>query len=561
MEKLDSRSKRWPWIEALLLASLVAAVLSFGGDVVRTSYHGYLHTTVGEAVLRDGLQPENPYHAGTALRYYTLYPALGVLLGRLGFGPIWGFALLNILAAILFPLALDAFGRAAKLSFHARRACFWTTVLGFNALGWVGWAYAPPSADSLVPVFAFQSMTFAQFDWGWDARLQGFLPKFLNVSSFALALPLALWSMALGWRNSVASAKVVVATALAMAINPLAGGFAACCLMGWHANALWRGGGRQRWQWPVIGVVSAVLAVPFLLPLFQAAPEAESLTGAVRFQHSGWINFVGPMALLLIPGIVGLRLAKPSLSWKWWWAFLVALWVLVFTHLPWGNEYKFARVAGILWALPVGVWLAEFWQRGGIQRWLPISFGVVASASLYWIVAAYLHWGTATAPVLVVEEGRLVVSDSLQKDRFPSAIAAAERSARRDAVLWMHLNHPGTRAGQGVVQGNSLAPVLHHALFVDRPQIHNDRLADLAQRLQLSSDFWNGAAMGAEPDFEAKVLQSARQILPERPFLILNHDSVPRVSTALQNAGAERVANENGFSLWLLDPLQGSGEK
>jgi hypothetical protein len=555
MEELALRSKRWPWIEALLLASLVATVLCLGGDAVRTSYHGYLHTTVGEAVLREGLQPENPYHAGTALRYYTLYPAAGTLLGRIGFGPIWAFALLNILAAALFPLALDAFGRAVGLNFFARRACFWATVLGFNALGWLGWVYAPPTPELLIPVFAFQPMTFSQLNWGWDARLQGFLPKFLNVSSFALALPFALWSMAQGWNRQAKGTQVVIPTALALAINPLAGGFAALCLMGWHAASLLQGGWTQRLKWPAIGAFAAALALPFLMPAFQAAPEAESLTGTVRFQHSGWINFFGPMALLLIPGLLGTM--RPRIAWKWWWALAVAVGLLVYARLPWGNEYKLARVAGILWALPAGICLAELWRRRGVRRGLVVGMALLASGSLYLILSSYLRWGAAPDPGLEVQNGRLVVASDFQARSLPAKISQAERDAPANAVFWMRLNHPGSRAGQGVVQGNALAPVLHRPLFVDRPQIHNDRLPDLAQRLQLSRDFWGGPGSNPAASAASASLRSAREILPDRPFLILSHDSVLQVLDAVSTAGAKILAFEDGFSLWLLDPLQG----
>ena len=105
------RQYRVAWAEGALLALAIFFILALGGESVRASYHGYLHTTVGEAVLRDGLLPENPYHAGSPLRYYTLYPTLGVLLGKIGIGPTMGICLpqhfggVSFCAGIGFPLS------------------------------------------------------------------------------------------------------------------------------------------------------------------------------------------------------------------------------------------------------------------------------------------------------------------------------------------------------------------------------------------------------------------------------------------------------------------------
>src|SRR6185295_13936790 len=107
----------------------------------------------------------------------------------------------NVLAALLVAPSLDALGRACGLSFVARRAAFLAAVLGFNALGWTGlhisWEHAMRGIRHVdPPVFRLMPMCFTEHPWGWDARLQAFLPKFLNVSSFAIALPFALWALA-----------------------------------------------------------------------------------------------------------------------------------------------------------------------------------------------------------------------------------------------------------------------------------------------------------------------------------------------------------------------------
>jgi hypothetical protein len=546
-----------------------------GGETIRASYHGYLHTSVGEAVLRTGLTPENPYHAGTALRYYTLYPSLGPLLGRLGFGPIWGFALLNILASLLFAPAWDAFAKSAGLRFAARRISFLAAILGFNALGWLGWMMAPPPEASHVPIFSFIAMTWAEQGWGWDARLQAFLPKFLNVSSFALALPFALWAMAPAMAheenpevrqgNKRHALKTVLPLTVSLALNPLAGGFAALCIGLWKFPSLFSGPLSKRLAWPMVGLVACLASTPFLIPLFQSAPTGDSLTGTVRFQHNGIMNFLGPTALLLIPGGLGCLLWKPAHRNRWALALVLAIAVTIFTRLPWGNQYKFARIAGLLWALPVGLWGANLWNSTSLKRWIPSLLLLLSLPSLFLVLKTYHGWGShIEAPPLLSEQGRLRLHPDLVSASFPMSLQVAEADADKNAVLWMHPGHPGAGAGNGVVQGNTLAPLLSHSLFVDRPQIHNDRIQDLPMRLQVSSRFWEPqSSVAGNQEVESisiEALQEARSVLPSRSFLVLSHNSAPWTLHALLEVGARQLAESNGFSLWLMHQMWTEGE-
>ena len=558
----------WPWLEGVILATVVAAILLISGEAVRASYHGYLHTSIGESVLRDGLIPENPYHAGTSIRYYTLYPSLGPLLGQLGLGPIGSFALLNVIAALLFGPAWNAFSAAAGLCFRQRRASFWAAILGFNALGWLGWVLSPPDPNATVPIFSFLAMTMDEHSWAWDARLQSFLPKFLNVSSFALALPFMLWAMAPAIRADGKAMSIILPLAVGMAINPLAGGFAVICIALWKFQTLLRGPVGQRLQWPLAGVVAGIIALPFLLPLFQPAPTGESLTGTVRFQHDGLMNFVGPMFLLLIPGALGMRQWKREVAWKWGFALLIAITIMAFARLPWGNQYKLARIAGLLWAIPVGRWAAQSWQGAKWQKALPIALLLLSLPTTFLVAKTYLGWGSAAGPASLNNQGgQLVLNAQAATQSWPSVVQQAEAEADDFAVLWMHPFHPGSRAGNGVVQGNALAPILHRALFVDEPQIHNNQLEDLPLRRQLSFDLWGSeppakirqagqAAIDVATQNSKSALLQARGLLPTRPFLILNHDGFSWTSQALVDAAAEKLATEYGISLWLLPALQ-----
>ncbi|MBC8406288.1 MAG: hypothetical protein H8E15_13775 [Planctomycetes bacterium] len=553
-----------PWLEGAILATLVGTVLVMGGEAVRASYHGYLHTTIGQTVLRDGLLPENPYHAGNGLRYYTLYPTLGALLGRLGAGPIWGFAWLNILSALLFAPASDAFARASGLTFSQRRATFLTAVLGFNALGWVGWMVASHSPEIQVPVFALESMSWGGHAWAWDARLQSFLPKFLNVSSFALALPFMLWAMAPAMAREGRAVQILAPLGVALAINPLAGGFAVLCIAMWQWRSLFHQDWRQKLAWPFAGVLAGLCALPFLLPLFQSAPSAQSLTGTVRFQHDGLMNFFGPMALLLVPGFLGIWQWKSGERNRLLFALVLAIFITAFATMPWGNQYKLARISGLLWAIPVGRWLGLQWEKAGKRRWLPVAFIGLSLPSLVLVVQAYLSWGgVAQAAPLVSGQGTLQLRQDLKFSAFPPSILEAESSAPADAVLWMHPNHVGARASNGVVQGNALTPLFSHSLFVDLPQIHNNQIADLEQRIQLCGKFWqpsftnaDGKIQPANPQqaelMAAAALRDAQAILPQRSLLVLTYISTPWTATVLENAGASKLASESELSLWLV---------
>jgi hypothetical protein len=584
---LSPRAGRAPWVEAVLLAILVSLVFVIGGEVVRTSYHGYLHASIGEAVRAEGWSPENPYHAGEALRYYTLYPWLGAWLGSWGMGAITGFALLNVLAALLFAPALDSLGRSLGLSWQARRLAFVFAVLGFNGLGWLGWLFHPPE-QSAVPVFAFQSLTFGFESWGWDARLQAFLPKFLNVSSFALALAPTLWALAAAQRVLTGQAgkfgawAVLLPAGLALAINPLAGGFAGLCLLVWVAPRLLGASSSERLAWCGAGLGAVALALPFLLPAFAPAPQGESLTGSVGFQQEGWGNILGPSCFVLVFAVLALRKWTAAMRMRWGLAVGIAVLVAVYARLPWGNEYKLARLAGILLALPCGAWWAAR------LPWKPVLLASIAvfGPTTALVVMAYLDWGRESSPPALEAQanGALLPRAELAAQGLPQSVQVALHAEARDAVLWMNIVHPGMVRSQGVVQGNTLAPALGHALFVDIPQIHNEGIADLVQRLAWTVGADNlvrvfgaergsrmlAALNGARPSglwegrdashaFDA--LAAARAHLPERTWLVLTQAQFPGVEQALQDAGARQLATENGISLWRLEPLRVSLEQ
>jgi hypothetical protein len=455
-----------------------------------------------------------------------------------------------------------------------------------NGLGWLGWLIEPPE-QAAVPVFAFQSLTFATESWGWDARLQAFLPKFFNVSSFALALAPTLWALAAGLRaldgraGKYGAWTVLLPAGLALAINPLAGGFAGACLLVWVAPRLIAASNAERFAWCGAGLGAVALALPFLLPAFAAAPSGESLTGAVGFQHEGWSNILGPTGILLLFAGLAIWSWPADKRARWAAAIAIAALVAVYVRLPWGNEYKLARLAGILLALPCGAWWAARFP------WKPVAFASLAilGPTSVLVVLAYLDWGReGQLPALQAEaNGALRPRAELAVQSLPPRVQLALESEPREAVLWMNIVHPGIANAQGVVQGNALAPALGHPLFVDRPQIHNDGMPELAQRLAWTVGSNNllrvfGAERGgqmlavlgdARPSglWEARdavgagqALAEARASLPRRTWLVLTQTDFPGVREALLGAGAQQLAAENSISLWRLEPVQKNPE-
>lgn len=540
-----------PWLEGIALALLVLALVAAGGDVLRASYHGLLHVRVGQAVLDAGLTPENPYHAGAPLRYYTLYPALGVLLGRAGCGPLWGFALLNVLAALLFPPALDALGRALGLAPRARRWAFWAAVLGFNALGWVGFVLGAAGAPAgAAPVMRLAPLTFAGLPWGWDQRLQAFLPKFLNVSSFALALPFALWALAAAGRDTDGKrawprVQAALAAAAALALNPLVGAWAGAVMAVWLLPLARQRPLRAFFAWVVAGAAAVALALPFLLPAFAAAPAGGPRV-EVTLGSQPLADLLGPLAGLLVLAWCGRAAFGAGRAWRWGLAAAAAAALVVAGEMPWGNEYKMARLAGVLLALPAGAGLAVLGAR---RSWLPWTALLFALPTTLLVPPAYLAWARESPPLPLAWDGRRLVPRPGAEPRLPLELLEAEAAAPAGAVLLVDPFRFAAQLGGDRVQGMPLAPLFRHPLAVDLLQVHNEGQPDLGARLAAARALYLTDA--AAPGLAA--LADLRQRFPGRPLLVLARagEVADRAAAA---SGGEILVAASDFTLWWLPP-------
>lgn len=571
----SARERLAPWLEGGFLALLLLIVVSLGGDSLRTSNHGTLHAGIGEAVLREGLLPENPYHAGEPLRYYLLYPGLGALLGRAGMGPLWGFALLNLLAGLLLGPALDAFGKSLGLSFRGRRIAFLGTIFALNGLGWLwGGPEGGPILDfrsfdepgpgvalGAMPLALLQRLADGPLGLSWDARLQSFLPKFLNVSSFALALPFTLWCMAFALREAprallASAAHLGVATAL----NPLAAVPGAVLLIARNLRRLRAPAAAARALAPAVGL-ALLIAAPFLLSFFARISPGEG-TVQPKFRLAGdgpLANLTGPLLLLWPVGVTGFFFLSRGHRWSWLAPFAASVALSVVALDDWENQYKFVRLAGLLLAVAGAAALDRL-----AGRWwgaLGCLLLLLATLPTTWLtVRAYAAWDATAALTLTrVEEGRLALAPEYE-EFFPAELRAAEAALPADAPLLADptLNPSGLQSTTAI--GHPLVPLLHRPLFVDLPQIHNMMMPDLEARLAGAYVFFYGrmpptgpgdVGLPARPE---AALMDLRAALPGRPLGVLVSTQQVASIAALERAGAERRASAAGLELWLLPP-------
>ena len=552
--------KRYPLFEGAFLSCLILAIFLLGSDGALVSYHGLLHTTIGNGVLQDGLIPENPYHAGTTLNYYTLYPALGVFLGFFLNSPFWGFAVINVLSAFCFALALDFFGKKIDLSFGQRRCAFWATLLGFNLWGY--WWGPEQWADlGVMPLMVLEPITQFYDLFSWDARLQSFLAKFLNISSFACSLPLMLF--AIGFALSAekkSNLYASIALGFCVALNPLVGAFTTflllSCVLVVSENYL-----STILEWAKYGIVSLLIATPFCVSLFLGEAGGENQLAPFPFVGDGSLfNLIGPNLVLIFFFIASITINKLRSNFTGRKFLLIALaWTVIFAlfELPFDNQYKFSRLAAIFLGLAVAPLVLEIHRANRVSILvllalsLPVTF-LTARAYIAWDVSKNLSFRInplgAPPKIEMLREGLPVGFIEVVKHYLPS-----------DAVILMHPRHPGAASKGLGAQGNQWAPLLGKPLFVDLLQIHNQSYTDHSARLDASVAIWEGKRWPARkdsPSYDSELaLQDAREALPERHLAILSLDAHTPSKELFERQNGSLVGSRDGISIWLFNPL------
>jgi hypothetical protein len=369
------------------------------------------------------------------------------------------------------------------------------------------------------------------------------------VSSYALALPFALAALsacASARERRSAASYVLVALGLAcsLALNPLVGGFAGVCAALWLVPELLTGTWRARFSWGGAAAGAALLALPFLLPATNLAPRGASMTGDVALGGHPVSNLLGPLVLLALPAALGLRILPSHARNRFLVVAVLAAGCVLAGEMPQGNEYKMARLSGLVWALPAGAWASRALARCGAGRFAVAGLVLLSLPTTIAVPWAYLAYGArAPALPLAIEDGRL--APRVAGVRF---LFEAEASEDPRSVVVMPPSFPGAMAAPGLVQGNALAPALRHALFADLPQIHNDRNEDLARRLELLEAVY-GIESALEP---STALARMRSEVVGRPLLVFDDGLAAEPARSLSQAGAKVVARSGDLALWSL---------
>jgi hypothetical protein len=558
-----------------LAAAAWTAAVSLAGNGPRLSHHGLLHAGLSLATERS-VPPLNPWLAEAPLGYYWAWHALvGLVLRALSVAPTVAAAWVNVWAAATATLALYL---TATVFFPGalwrRAAAVGLAWLGLNALG--GWhallsapsgAPAPETSAQLLE-FLRQHLLPSSGGVSWaDPRALFGPSKFGNASSHPAALALALGAgaaavVALGHRSRAHLVLCGLAVGGSFALNPLLGAATAGVLA--LAGLLGAGDPRVRLELPLAVVVGCL---PGALLLRGAAAgyggqlvELEASLARCA-AASGPLLLLAPLAAL---GALALRReagagARARLRWlllgavlSWAAACAVAL--------PYGNEYKFVRLA----AVPLALLAAA--ARGPLALACAVPLLVGAAANTWIGHRAYADFAAVELPV---EEsaGRLLPVAGAE----PEAIDAREayrylstdpRLRALAPVLVADLHTlPGPRYGAGVrdagypftdelnLQGHEAPTFAGLDLFVDRPsQVLDGREPLAAQRAAASHDLFRGR----EPWNEA-----TRRTLFDfpRPLLVWvgprQRAAHRELESGLARAGFECLFRHGELGLWL----------
>jgi len=290
--------------------------------------------------------------------------------------------------------------------------------------------------------------------------------------------------------------------------------------------------------------MSVGLAIPFLLPAFSSNAIAARQV-QVQLGGNPLGDFLGPLLLMLPLGWWGLTMLEKRVRLGLIAALGLAAALLVFGSFPWGNEYKFARLGGVLLALPTGVALARMWD------WRPavvLLLGLVCLPTTGMVLNAYLSWGRGEVEApLTTLSGRLQPGDVFMDLR---PLVAELRAGDAQAIL---LADPTLFANNGgsVVQGNPLAALVPQSLVVDLLHVHNEGQPDLQGRLQAM-----GVLMQADLEGRQEALGVFRHNFANRSIYLVIRPVEGLRDMLLDQGGSELVGGT--ASLWHFQPVGGS---
>jgi hypothetical protein len=495
---------------ALTAAAGLAAIFA-ASDRLRISIHGMLHTAILLRAEQGEIPPENPFFAGEGLRYYFVWhlaAAVPVELG--GVEPTLAFAATNVSALLAFLLLLGVLGGLLGATRAAAPLALLLGFLSLNALGALGFAERAAAAKGfatleqlatgLDPIRYLQALSL-----GDDDRVTATLTKFLNASSFpiALALLVATWLAAAkiarrgeghdaGWL-----AILAIATAGCIAMSPITGltgglvlgaGFALRLVAGLaQRDRATRGAALSALAALAAGLA---LALPFV---WMGGGEEQGAIGLrpTAGKARDFLLALAPLLVVALPAwIAAVRRASPLAI-----AALLLPPLAVVLWFPVNSEYKLVRMAapllGVFAALSIDALVA---RRRGLG--LALAFLMVAaSVPTNWIaLRAYLAHAHATLG-LDVDHGR----PRLAPERHPPQLLYdwLIENAPRDAVVLDDVLGP-VRHFAGPLHGAEVPALTGLPVFTDRPSYMNDYEPELNARLAILEKLYTGRALDAE---------------------------------------------------------------
>lgn len=589
---------------ALLLTALVTFGVGWivlGGNAVRLSHHGLLHSAIALASDR-ALPPGNPWMAGAPLAYYWAYHVLGAFLARaLWVAPTVALAYTNLWAAALCVLA--TWLCLAQLLGRARYE-FWALLLSLGGLNLLGgyalltggaWPEAPREAGELLAQLRSFLVGGPEGQPRFDPRLASAFSKFGNLSSYPAALALGLVGLvaalqALGsggrlWRHLAAACL-----GASLVLNPLVG--APWILLVATAALFDSGPLAARFKLPLALLLWSLPGV-WLLRL--AAQEFSGPTVTLTFGWERLVRTLWPVLLWLPLALLGAwavlfgpepERPRRGRAWLLLGLGFAPLVVAAVVTLPYENEYKFVRAAA--WTLP---WLAALGLRWLCQRapWglglgllAALGMGLLGLANSAFLARAYGGLANSHLPLeerplallpradgdyaqtltgqLSTAEIEALASDALARRAAYAFLRTDERvrstdpiliidSARPVGALWLAPGGPPARFIEpSNLQGHEAAAFAALDLYVDRPsQALDARAPDAQARLEFLSGLFDSSQPWGE-------VQSLRFQQSGRPLVFflgeLERRRDPKLVARLEQFGFGSIWSSGGARLY-----------
>lgn len=518
-----------------LLLLAIAFAITLSSTRMQLSYHGMFHSAYVYGFLNGRAVPENVTLPGTPANFYWPYHA--------------AVALLSVLARVPPPLTATLLNAVCLASCIALAGY----LAGDLKQGSANW---PLSTLAVVALFAGNpagvvAATVAganvtePYVAGGDPRLWSLFEKFINFSSFPLAVMLFLAALATSvrllkrWRTALAWLLALEVLGL-LAVHPTTAVFVVAVLppalilafaVGRRAADSSPDGRSGETQRPKSSrarrLATALLAavvlttgpavVRWLAAAAEALPRGALLTVPNDYALEIALVVLAPLAPIFLAGTWrGLR-ARHGPTVLVSAACLLGLGLAAVVTLPEDNEYKFVALATVTGALVVATTL-DSWVRRARLRFVSHLFLTLVLANLAWVdVVRWQHpW---RADRSFARQGRHVVALEPSKEEFPDAplgdvFAWTRRTTPPDTVLVVPVN---------LKDASSLYVLSERLPYVVAASMVSCGLSTLERRISHVRTLYSASATPAQ---RRGALAAVRAELPGRPLILVMPDSV-----------------------------------